>query len=114
MANNTDPATIIAHLQRELTALQERMNSMRVAPSTDADRVLDVVKKSARPVTYGEIAKATGLTQSVINTIAKKHAFRRKLVMTLEPGQGNRLVYVLRRPEACAFEDQLPGVRKTN
>lgn len=87
---------------------------MRVTPSTDADRVLDVVKKSARPVTYGEIAKATGLTQSVINTIAKKHAFRRKLVMTLEPGQGNRLVYVLRRPEACAFEDQLPGVRKAN
>ena len=106
--NQNNTAAVIATLQRELDALREQIaKTQTIVPTTDTDRVYDVVRKATRPVTYADIAQATGLTHSVINTIVKKLAYGRKVWLSLEPGKGQRLSYTLRRFEDVATADQL-------
>lgn len=104
-----DSLAIITALQRELTELRKRIESMPTAPSRSLGAgILAVVAKAPGPVTYADLAKATGLTKSVLNTELRKLAFARKIWLSLEPGPGRRLTYAIRRPEDVVVASQLP------
>lgn len=104
---NNNPLATLAALQRAITDLQQQLNAAG-APSKAESQILALVRPG-HTTTYADIAKATGLTKSVIHTAVQKLAYARKIRLALEPGPGRRLTYVLRRPEDVVVASELPG-----
>lgn len=96
-------------LQRTITELQQQLSAARPPGPTKAEAAVLAVVKPGRTTTYADIEKATGLTKSVIHTAVQKLAYARKIRLSLEPGPGRRLTYVLRRPEDVVVASELPG-----
>jgi hypothetical protein len=67
-------------------------------------KIMAELRASAKPLTYQELSRKTGLTKSVIYTQTRKLAYSRQLFLSLEPGPEGKLCYWCRRPEAVVTE----------
>jgi hypothetical protein len=109
---NNNPLATLAALQRAITDLQQQLNAAG-APTKAESQILALVKPG-HTTTYADIAKATGLTKSVIHTAVQKLAYDprgakfSRIRLALEPGPGRRLTYVLRRQEDVVVASELP------